>query len=68
MLIQSKIKAYPLCLENISKDFTTNKMKKKKREKNRIEWIYLRFFVDYNNVGLNNIINFHKYLMKKSDI
>ena len=39
--------------------------KKKKREKNRIEWIYLRFFVDYNNVGLNNIINFHKYLMKK---
>ena len=67
MLIQSKIKAYPLCLENISKDFTTNNMKKK-REKNSIEWIYLRFFVDYNNVGLNNIINFHKYLMKKSDI
>ena len=36
----SEIKPHPLCLGNISKDFTANNMKKK----NRIKWICLRFF------------------------
>ena len=34
----SEIKKYPLCLGNVSKDFTTNKLKK------RIKWICLLIF------------------------
>ena len=34
-----EIKKYPLCLGNISRDFTANKMKK-----SRIKWICLRIF------------------------
>ena len=34
-----KIKKYPLCLGNISGDFSANKMKK-----NRIKWVCVRFF------------------------
>ena len=67
----SEIKAYPLCLENISKDFTASNMKKK----NRIKWIRIRlwimdtFSVDYNIIGTSNIINIHKiYNSKKYSI
>ena len=47
--IQSKRfwnKKYPLCLGNISGDFSANKMKKKtkKQKKNRIKWLCVRFF------------------------
>ena len=35
----SKIKKYPLCLGNISGDFSANNMKK-----NRIKWMCVRFF------------------------
>ena len=38
----SEMKKYPLCLGNISKDFTSINMKKKKKKKNRIKWICLR--------------------------
>ena len=39
----SEMKKYPLCLGNISKDFTSINMKKKtKQKKNRIKWICLR--------------------------
>ena len=36
----SDIKKYPLCLGNISGDFSANNMKKK----NRIKWVSVRFF------------------------
>ena len=35
----SEIKKYPLCLGNISGDFSANNMKK-----NRIKWVCVRFF------------------------
>ena len=35
----SEIKKYPLCLGNISGDFSANNMKK-----NKIKWVYVRFF------------------------
>ena len=41
----SEIKLYPLCLGNVSKDFTAidMKKKKKKKKKNRIKCIDLEF-------------------------
>ena len=36
-----EIKPHPLCLENISKEFSVNDMKKKK---NRIKWKGIQFF------------------------
>ena len=56
------MKQYPLSLENISKDFTTNN--KKKTELNG--YVY-DFSFDFNIIDTNNIINIHKYLMKKHD-
>ena len=35
----SKIKNYPLCLGNTSRDFSANNV-----EKNRIKWVCVRFF------------------------
>ena len=46
-------KKYPLCVGNISKDFTANNMKKNQ---------------DYNIIDTSNIINIDKYLVKKYDI
>ena len=54
----------PLCLGNISKDFTSINLKKK----TRLNGYVYEFSVDYNIIGTSNIINIHKYLMKKHDI
>ena len=43
----SEIRKYPLCLGNISVDFSTNNMKK---------WVY-NFSVDYRTFGTSDIIN-----------
>ena len=59
----SEIKKYTLCLGNISKDFTAINMKK-----TGINRYVYEFSVDYNIVDTSNIINIHKYLMKKHDI
>ena len=58
-----EIKAYPLCLGKISKDFSVDNMKK---------WIWLNeyiydFNVDYNATTVGNILDIHKYLMKEHD-
>ena len=38
-------------------------------EKNvELNGYFLEFFVDYNIIDTSNIINIHKYLMKKYDI
>ena len=55
---------YPSCLGNISKDFTANNMKKK----TGLNGYVYEFSVDYNIIDTSNIINIHKYLMKKHDI
>ena len=52
----SEIKPYPLCLGNISKDFTANILKKK-----GLNWYVYDFSVDYNIIDTSNIIVIHKY-------
>ena len=50
-------------LKHISKDFTANNMKK-----TRLNGYVYEFSVDYNIIDTGNIIDIHKYLMKKHDI
>ena len=59
----SAIVASPLCLGNISKDWSTDNMKKT----GFTGYVY-DFSADYNAVTLDNIKDIHKYLMKKNDI
>ena len=56
----SKIVASPLCLGNISKDWSTDNMKKT----GLTGYVY-DFSVDYNAVTVDDIKDIHKYLMKK---
>ena len=57
----SEIEPYPSCLENISKGFVVNCMKKV-----RLSGYVHDFTIDY--IIIDNIIDIHKYLMKKHDI
>ena len=52
--------ASPLCLGNISKDWSTDNMKKT----GFTGYVY-DFSADYNAVTLDDIKDIHKYLMKK---
>ena len=58
-----KLPKYPLCLANISGDFSANSMKK--TELNR--FVY-DFSPDYQTYDTSHTINIHKYLMKKHNI
>ena len=60
---ESEIKKCSLCLGNISEDFSANNMKK-----TGLNGCVFNFSVDYRAFDTNNIINIHKYLMKKHDI
>ena len=55
----SAIKPYSLFIGNILKDFTMDNLEKTELK----EYVYA-FSVDYNIVNTNNILDFHKYLMK----
>ena len=59
----SEILVVPICLENISKDWSEDNMK-------RIGFTgYVHdFSVDYEAIAVDDIENIHKYLMKKNDI
>ena len=59
-----KIVASPLCLGNISKDWSTDNMKKKPGFN---EYVY-DFSVDYDATDIDDIKDIHKYLMKKNNI
>ena len=56
----SEIKTYPLCLGNVSVDFSANNM-----IKTELKGSVYDFSIDYNVVDTSNINNIHKYLMKK---
>ena len=59
----SEINAIPLCLENISRDFSVDNMKK--------TWLngYLYdFSVDYVAIAVDDVLNIHKYLMKQNEM
>ena len=59
----SKVVATPLCLENISKDWSTDNMKK-----TGFNWYVYDFSVDYDATDVDDIKDIHKYLMKKNNI
>ena len=55
--------AYPLCLGNISKHWSVNNMKKTGLK------VYVHdFSVDCDAIAVSDILDIHKYLMKKNDI
>ena len=58
-----EIAAYSLCLGNISKDWSVDNMKKTALQGN----VY-NFSVDYDAIAVSDILNIHKYLMKKNKI
>ena len=60
----SEILASALCLKNISKDWSTDNMKKKTGFNG---YVY-DFSVDYDATDVDDIKDIHKYLMKKNDI
>ena len=58
----SEIVASPLCLENISKDWSIDNMKK--------TWLtgyVYDFSVDYDAIAVDDILDIYKYLMKKNN-
>ena len=56
----SEIVAYPLCLGNLSKDFSADNMQKT----GLIGSVY-DFSVNYNAIAVDEILDIHKYLMRK---
>ena len=59
----SEITAYPLCLGSISKEWSVDNMK----ETGLKDYVY-DFSVDYNAIAVSDILDIHKYLMKKNEI
>ena len=59
----SEIVASPLCLGNISKDFSVDNMK----ETELNGYVY-NFSVDYDVIAVDDILDIHKYLMEKNGI
>ena len=56
----SEIVPYPLCLGNISKDFSVDNMK------TGLNGYVYDFSVSYKNVAVSDILGIHKYLMEKN--
>ena len=59
----SEILVSPICLGNISKDWSVDNMKKT----GFTGYIY-DFSVDYNAIAVDDIKGIHKYLMDKNNI
>ena len=59
----SKIVTFPLCLGNISKDFSVDNMKKTGLNGN----VY-GFSVDYDAIAADDILEIQKYLMERNNI
>ena len=60
----SEIVASPLCLGNISKNFSVDKIKKK----TGLNGYVYDFSVDYDAIAVHDILDIHKYFMEKNDI
>ena len=58
----SEIVASPLCLGNISKDWSVDNMKK-----TGFNGYVYDFSVDYDAIAVDDILDIHKYLMKKNN-
>ena len=59
----SEIVATPLCLGNISKDWSVDNMKK-----TGFNGYVYDFSVDYDAIAVDDILDIHKYLMKKNNM
>ena len=59
----SDIVANPLCLGNVSKDFSVDNMKK-----TGLNGYFYDFSVDYDAISVDDMVDIYKYLMKKNDI
>ena len=59
----SEITAYLLCLGNISKYWSVYNMKK-----TGLNGYIYDFSVDYDAIAVSDILNIHKYLIKKNEI
>ena len=59
----SELVASPLCLGNISNDWSTDNMKKT----GLTRYVY-DFSIDYNAIAVNDIKDIHNYLMKKNNM
>ena len=57
----SEIKDYTPCLGNVSKDITINNL-----NKIGLKGVVKYFSVDFNPVDTNNILDIHKYLIKRT--
>ena len=60
---EPEIVGVPLCSGNISKDWSVDNMKK-----TGFNGYVYDFSVDYDATDVDDIVNIHKYLMKKNDI
>ena len=58
-----EIVATPLCLGNISKDWSEDNMKKR-----GLNGYVYDFSVDYDATDVDDILDIHKYLMKRNNI
>ena len=59
----SEIVAGPLCLGNISKDWSTDNMKK-----TVLSGYVYDFNADYNTIAVDGVKDIHHYLMKKNNM
>ena len=59
----SEILATPLCLGNILKDWSVDN-----RKRTGFNGYVYDFSVDYDATAVDDILDIHKYLMKKNDI
>ena len=59
----SEINAIPLCLGNVSKDFSVGNMKK-----TGLNGYVYDFSVDYDAIAVDDILGIHKYLINKNNI
>ena len=62
-LKDSETVAYPLCLGNISKDFSVDNMKK-----TGLKGYVYDFSVDYNASVVTDVSEIYKYLMERNEI
>ena len=59
----SEIVATPLCLGNVSKDWTEDNMKR-----TGFNGYVYDFSADYDAIAADNILDIHNYLMKKNNM
>ena len=59
----SEINAIPLCLGNISKDVSVDNVKK-----TGLNGYVYDFSVNYDAIAVDDILDIHKYFMKKNNI